>query len=93
MSKSIKVRIVLYMTLPEKLGWKEKIVELPEDKLRFRDLLEKLDDLKKIKIDLEKKGWNLVVLVNGKHVEFLGGLDAVLHDGDEIAVFPPAAGG
>jgi len=35
----------------------------------------------------------LVILVNGHHIEFLGGLRARLKDGDEISIFPPAAGG
>ncbi|ABN69772.1 MoaD family protein [Staphylothermus marinus F1] len=93
MNRSVKVKIKVYMTLPETLGWKEKIIELPRDKSTFRDLLDKLEDIKKIKDDLEKKGWRLIILVNGKHIEFLNGMDTVLNDGDEIAIFPPAAGG
>ena len=34
------------------------------------------------------------VLVNGRHyTQSEMGLDAPLHDGDEVAVFPPVAGG
>jgi len=33
------------------------------------------------------------VMVNGRQVEFLEGTDTVLHDGDEILLLPPAAGG
>lgn len=33
------------------------------------------------------------VLVNGEQVEYGKGLDTVLKEGDEVAVFPPVAGG
>ena len=33
------------------------------------------------------------VLVNGRNVEFLRGLETVLSEGDVLALFPPAEGG
>ncbi len=33
------------------------------------------------------------VLVNGRSIQFLRGLDTALHDGDLVALFPPAGGG
>ena len=33
------------------------------------------------------------ILRNGRNVQFLGGLDTPLSDGDVIALFPPLAGG
>jgi molybdopterin converting factor small subunit len=35
----------------------------------------------------------LIVLLNGRNIAFLGGLQAVLQEGDEVAVFPPLKGG
>ncbi len=33
------------------------------------------------------------VFLNGRMVEFLDGLDTLIHDEDELDVFPPVAGG
>jgi len=33
------------------------------------------------------------ILVNGRSIEFLDGLDTKLKDGDTIAIFPPVGGG
>lgn len=38
-------------------------------------------------------GDELAVLVNGRNIHLLGGVDTVLRDGDEVVIFPPAAGG
>lgn len=36
----------------------------------------------------------IIILVNGRHCSHLpGGLDTELADGDEVALFPPVAGG
>ncbi len=34
-----------------------------------------------------------IVLVNGKNVHHLQGLDTIIKDGDEISLFPPGGGG
>ena len=36
---------------------------------------------------------NLIVLLNKKDVETLGGIDIVVHNGDEIAILPHVQGG
>lgn len=33
------------------------------------------------------------LMVNGRDIAFLGGMDTVLEDGDEILILPPVAGG
>lgn len=38
-------------------------------------------------------GEGFILLLNGRSVQFVGGLEARLTAGDEVAVFPPVAGG
>ena len=38
-------------------------------------------------------GEKIIVLVNGRRVEFLSGLDTLLKDSDTVQIFPVVAGG
>lgn len=38
-------------------------------------------------------GDDLAILVNGRNIHLLDGLETVLKDGDEVIVLPPTAGG
>ena len=76
-------------------------IEWEVDNLTLRELLDRLceefgDDLKNQVFDpkTQKISDMLKVLVNGRHYTTLSdNLETNLHDGDEIALFPPLAGG
>ena len=38
-------------------------------------------------------GPDIIILINGRHVAHLGGLDAALTDDDVVQIFPKVAGG
>lgn len=38
-------------------------------------------------------GEDLAILVNGKNIRLLDGIETALHDGDEVVILPPTAGG
>jgi len=55
------------------------------------DLLKKLERERGIKIGWGKR--DIVILINGRSAEFLGGVKAKLKDMDRIVIMPVAAGG
>jgi len=62
-----------------------------KNEITVRELLTKLEMERGVKLNLEIA--NIVVLVNGRDVEFRGGLDAKLEDSDEIVVASIVGGG
>ncbi|MEM2105182.1 MAG: MoaD/ThiS family protein [Candidatus Bathyarchaeia archaeon] len=61
----------------------------------LRKIMEKEKLLKKALIDpeLEDPRPNALILVNGKEISVLNGLDTVLTDGDEVVLIPVIHGG
>ncbi len=92
----VKVKIKAFAILREELGWKEN--ELMFDGDELKDLLYEI----KIKgngslydriINHGKIISGFKILVNGRDIEFLKGLNTKLKESDEITLFPPVAGG
>jgi molybdopterin converting factor small subunit len=78
---------------------KEKIidVEVPDDST-VRQVVNKIvelggEDLRKLIMHNDGISGNLIVMLNMKDVETFGGIDIVVHDGDEIAILPHVQGG
>ena len=51
------------------------------------------EDLRKLILHDNEISGNLIVMLNKKDVETLGGIDIVVHDGDEVAILPHVQGG
>ncbi len=91
--KRIKVRV--FATIREAVGVDELDLDIDEG---FEDLVKKADEVTDGRFSkaVWSEGWfreNLIVFVNGRNVEFLGGKNAKLRDGDVVAIFPAIAGG
>ncbi|RLG61544.1 molybdopterin synthase sulfur carrier subunit [Candidatus Geothermarchaeota archaeon] len=89
----MRVIIRVYMTLIGKLGWSTKEYTFDRDEIKFLKLVESDPSLYNAIKKYEGDRWRPIILVNGRHIEFLGGFEAVLKDGDSISIFPPLAGG
>lgn len=93
----MRVRVVAFATLGDLVG-RNRVVELREG-ARLRELLEEL--VKAVGPHLREALYDergslrpfLKVLVNGRDIEFLSGLDTQLSEGDEVSIIPPAGGG
>ena len=61
----------------------------------IKEIVKELPKLKKVLIDpeLENPRPNTLILVNGKEISVLNGLDTMLEDGDEVVFVPVVHGG
>ena len=94
----MKIRIKGYLTFRNSIG--EQVLELvDETSITLRNLLVRLSLERGLcdSVYLVAAGAvneSTVVLVNGRnHVHLPDHLDTALKDGDEVAIFPPMAGG
>ena len=78
---------------------KEKIidVEVPNDST-VRQLVNRVvelggEELRELIMHDNDISGNLILMLNKKDVETLGGIDIVVHDGDEVAILPHVQGG
>ena len=92
----MKVSVKLLGVLREKAGSSSLVVELP-DRATVRDLIRSIvDRYPRIGEVLSTEGEDLgivQVLINGRNIQWLDGLDTRLKPSDEIVLLPPAGGG
>jgi len=93
----VKLRVKFLASLYELTGMLKTEVEVP-DGLTVRRLIDLLTEkYAKLREELLDEGGNLKpmynILINGRAIEWLSGLDTRLRDGDEVVFIPPAAGG
>ncbi|MGB9729848.1 MAG: MoaD family protein [Thermoprotei archaeon] len=93
----VKVKVVFYATFREKFKVNE--IDLDIDGT-FKSLMDSLTNNlgEEVKKELYDDNTNyikkdVIMLVNGRSVEYLGGPSVKFNDGDKIAIFPPVAGG
>ena len=93
----MKVKFFAYLRDPDYAGCKEASITGAES---VRDLGNRIGELFGNKIlneffspDRTEIGERIIVLVNGRRIEFLDGLDTKLKESDVVQVFPVVAGG
>ena len=87
----MRVKIRLYATLIESIG--KRIIE---HEIKGEPILRNLlyeTSLSKHILEKDRVKEMYKILVNGRDIEFLQGLNTILHEGDIIDIFPPVAGG
>ena len=89
----MEVEVVIYFTLKEKLGWSSKRLRLSGERAMLREVLEAIPELLELLIRDGELNPDYRILIDGRNVVFLGGLEAEVRDGSRIVVFPPAGGG
>ncbi len=95
----MKVRLQTILTFAQILRGREKEITLPEG-ATVRDLLSSMVGTwgEPISSRLFQPGSvellpHIVLMVNGRSIRLLNGMETELREGDEVALFPPVAGG
>jgi len=89
-----KVKVKLYATLKEILGFDTAYVEASNVKEAIEKLLR---EYPKLKYEIVDDNLNLkdryIYLVNGRNIVFLQRENTPLKEGDRLTIFPPVGGG
>ena len=93
----MRVKVLYYATFRQITGIKEEDVEM-KDGSKIRDLLFFLfqkygEDFKSNVMENEKIRSAVKILLNGRDIDFIKGLDTELKPGDSVYFFPSIAGG
>ncbi len=78
---------------------KERVIDVEvSDDSTVRQVVNKVvelrgEELRKLIMHNDDISGNLIVMLNKKDVETLGGIDIIVHDGDEVAILPHVQGG
>ena len=94
---TVKVRTIL--AIKKLLGKGEIELSVPE-KSTLQELVTTLvnnfgDDLASLLLESETRNVlpHIRLMVNGRDIAFLNGMDTVLQPGDEVLILPPVSGG
>lgn len=93
----MKVKAKFFAFIREVAGVNEVEVEV-EDDTTIVDLIKKLSErlpqkFREFVFEGHEVSKNIIILVNGKGISELDGLETKLKSGDEVALLPPVSGG
>ncbi|RLE61916.1 MAG: molybdopterin synthase sulfur carrier subunit [Thermoprotei archaeon] len=93
----MKIRVRAFASLSYFLGYEGVELELP-DTSTVKDALEAVSEMlgptfRERVLGQRGLSKGIRILLNGRDIDFLEGLETKLKDGYEILIFPPAGGG
>lgn len=91
----MRVRVKVFADLRERLGWREREVELSSGLVEelLQEVLRGIGGLEALSDRRGGLRQGYKVMVNGRDIDFLQGLKTPLKEGDLVVLFPPIAGG
>jgi molybdopterin synthase sulfur carrier subunit len=91
-----KMKVKFFAGMREASQEKEREIEL-RSVSNIRDLLDLLcntyERRQRVFNQTDQLRSDLVILKNGRNIDFLGGIETELKDGDTVAILPPLYGG
>jgi sulfur-carrier protein len=95
----MRVKLHTILSFKEIIGARETEISLPE-RATIKRLLSRMSEMwgDGLSSHLFHPGTDrllphITLMVNGRSVQFLSGMETALHDGDEVLLLPPVAGG
>jgi len=94
----VRVLVKLFASLREISGQRVLVKDVPNES-SVGDVVHKLcgelgREFRRQVLNERGEPWEYVkILLNGHNIAFLQGMATKLHEGDEIAIFPPVGGG
>jgi len=94
----VKIKVKFFTLLKLYLHIGEYDVEVDNNSITVNQLLDILEEKigKKFTFKLREGGKlkkGVIILVNGKNVFHINGINTIIKDGDVISMFPPGGGG
>ena len=95
----MKVKVKFFTLFRLEYGISELELTFDKEEITVKELLDTID--KKTNKDISKKLFgdnerlktSAIILINGKNIFHLNGLDTNIGDGDTVSIFPPGGGG
>lgn len=88
----VRVRLRLLGGVKRVFGREAMDVEVDGELIRLRDLLTYLASMSSDAHGIMNPS-NLIIVINGREASLLGGLDAVISDGDQVSILTVVHGG
>jgi len=95
----MKVKVKFFTLFRLEYGLSEISIEIEKDSINLKELIRLIDAKtgksisEKIFTNEEKLKSSAIILVNGKNIFHLNGLETSIKDGDVVSIFPPGGGG
>ncbi|MEX2738120.1 MAG: ubiquitin-like small modifier protein 1 [Candidatus Wukongarchaeota archaeon] len=95
----MSINVKFFAIFRDLLGLKELQLEAgSKENLKLIDLLESLfqrfgEDFRSKILENGNIRPKVNIMINGRNIKFLDGVNSTLKDGDIVAIFPPVAGG
>ncbi len=95
----MKVKVKFFTLFRLEYGISELDLTFDKEEITVKELLDTIDkktnkDIsKKLFGDNEKVKTSAIILINGKNIFHLNGLNTEIVDGDNVSLFPPGGGG
>ena len=95
----INIKVKFFTLFRLEYGLSEIELKINKDEITVKELLKLIDTYtgknisKKLFVNDKKVKTSSIILVNGRNIFHINGLESIVKDGDVVSLFPPGGGG